>query len=99
MDKMVVLAVTIHIKKEKIAEASDFFSTFVPRARSEKGCVQYDLFRAKENTSVFYFFEKWVDKESFDLHSDQPYLKEFHARFDEFLAQPNHVLYLKPYGD
>lgn len=93
---MVVLAVTIRCRKEKVEVANNFFAAFVPRARSESGCVQYDLFHAKDDPSVFHFFEKWADQESYDLHSRQPYLIEFRARFEELLAEPNRVLYLLP---
>lgn len=93
---MVILAVSIRCKKEKVSESRDFFSSFVPWARSEPGCLQYDLFQAEGDPQVFYFFEKWADQETFDRHSAMPYLQEFHARFDELLEQKNQVLYLKP---
>ena len=93
---MVVLAVTIRCKKEKAKEAKAFFESFVARARAEVGCVQYDLFQAKNDPQVFYFFEKWADQHTFDLHSAQPYLQEFHSRFDELLEQKNHVLFQAP---
>jgi quinol monooxygenase YgiN len=91
---MVILAVTIRCKKEKKDEAKEFFQSFVPRARSEAGCIQYDLMQADDDEQKFYFFEKWADRATFDLHSQQPYLKEFHSRFSELLAQPNEVTYL-----
>ena len=93
---MVVLAVTIRCRKEKVEVAKDFFAAFVPQARSEPGCVQYDLFQAKDDPSVFHFFEKWTDQAAYDLHSRQSYLTEFHARFGELLSEPNRVLYLTP---
>jgi quinol monooxygenase YgiN len=93
---MIVLAVTIRCKKEKLRAAHDFFASFVPKARAEPGCIQYDLFQATADPAVFYFFEKWADQTSFDLHSKQLYLLEFHARFGELLAEPNQVLYLAP---
>ena len=96
---MIVLAVTIRCKKEKITEAHRFFSSFVPCARGETGCLQYDLFQSKDDPQIFYFFEKWADQTTFDLHSSQSYLKEFHARFAELLEQPNHVLYLTPIAE
>lgn len=91
---MIVLSVRILCKKAKVEEARAFFSTFVPRARGEHGCIQYDFFQGKEDPHIFYFFEKWSDQEAFDLHSNQSYLREFHARFGELLEQPNDVLFL-----
>lgn len=93
---MIVLAVTIRCKKEKISEAKRFFSAFVERARSEPGCVHYDLFQGRDDAQIFYFFEKWADAESFEIHSRQPYLGEFHDRFGELLEEPNKLLYLSP---
>lgn len=92
---MIVLAVNIRCKKEKVEEARSFFSSFTSRARAEDGCIQYDLFQAQEDPQVFFFFEKWSDERSFKLHSEQSYLKEFHARFDELLETRNQVLFLK----
>ena len=93
---MIILAVNIRCKKEKVEEARAFFSSFVARARGETGCMQYELFQAQSDPQIFYFFEKWADQAAFDLHSAQPYLKEFHSRFDELLEQPNQVLFLSP---
>jgi quinol monooxygenase YgiN len=91
---MIVLSVRIRCKKEKVGEVLPYFSTFVIRARSEHGCIQYDLFQGKDDPQTFYFFEKWADHGAFDRHSSQPYLREFHDRFDELMERPNDILFL-----
>lgn len=93
---MVILAVKIRCRPNQIESAEKLFSTFPSQATNERGCIQYELFRSEKDPQLFYFFEKWADQKSFDEHSEQPYLKEFHRRFDELLECPNEVLFLNP---
>jgi len=93
---MKVLAVTIKVKKDKVEVAESFLRSFLEPSRSEKGCIQYDLFQSTEDRQIFYFFEKWKDDQAIEEHGSQPFLKEFHDRFDELLEEPNQILWLSP---
>ncbi|MEZ4815283.1 MAG: putative quinol monooxygenase [Bdellovibrionota bacterium] len=95
---MVILAVKIKVKADKVLEAEKFFSLFPQRAQSEKGCLQYELFRVPTDSQLFYFFEKWATQEEFNEHSSQPYLKEFASRYSEILECPNEVLFLENFN-
>jgi len=91
---MITLSVYITCKSEKAKEARRFFESFVGKARSEPGCIQYDLYQVEGETSHFYFFEKWKDKPAFEAHSSQDYLVEFKRRYSELLEKPNQVTFL-----
>lgn len=91
---MVNLIVRIHCKKEKTSEAKTFFKTFVPKARSEEGCLYYDFLVSRDEQGVFYFIEKWTSQELFEKHLKQTYVEEFRSRFDELLEEKNQLTYL-----
>jgi len=91
---MIVLAVKIRSKAEKIEETAQFLGKFPEKANQEPGCLQYELLRGARDPQLFFFFEKWEDQTALDRHNTQSYLKEFHTRFDELLECPNEVLFL-----
>ena len=93
---MIILAVTVRPKPEKAAETLALLSTFPALAQKEKGCVQYEFFVAKDLPDTFYFFEKWADEESYQLHRKQVYLSNFRERGPELLTRPNEVVFLRP---
>src|SRR5882757_4920185 len=43
------------------------------QARSEKGCVFYEVFRDTRDSNVFVLFENWADQESISRHIEMPY--------------------------
>ena len=91
---MIVLAVKIHCRPDKIEETARFLGEFPAKANREPGCLQYELFRGAKDPQLFFFFEKWESQAALDAHNRQSYLKEFHARFTELLDRPNEVLFL-----
>ncbi len=60
----------------------------VAPARSEKGCINYDLHQSVEDKSVFIFYENWTSKEALDRHLEMPYLDAFDEKVEAMLAEP-----------
>ena len=88
---MITLSVTIHCKLDQVEKARDLFRSFVPRARSETGCLLYVLTEGEIEFGLFHFYEQWETQAALDAHNQQDYLKEFHARFEELLQTKNQV--------
>ena len=62
------LIVTFKVQPGK---AEDFAGAFVPLAEithAEKGCEQYQLFRATDNPDTIVLLERWTTAEDLDAH-------------------------------
>ena len=68
-------------------------------ARSEEGCINYDLHQSKENPSRFMFYENWKSQEDLDKHLQMPYLKAFREKAGDLLAEPTSMTLHKMIGD
>lgn len=93
---MINLAVTIRARPETREEVSKILQGFVRQAKSEPGCLHYELFVSRDDGNLFYFFEKWADEPTYATHRRMPYLQAFRERATELLAAPNQVLFLTP---
>ena len=60
-------------------------------ARSEEGCINYDLHQSKEDPSRFMFYENWKSQEDLDKHLQMPYLKAFREKAGDLLAEPTRI--------
>jgi quinol monooxygenase YgiN len=61
-------------KEEQLREELE---ALIQPTRSEEGCLNYDLHRGKEDSSVFIFYENWRSQQDLDEHLEKPYLQEF----------------------
>ena len=68
-------------------------------ARSEEGCINYDLHQSKEDPSRFMFYENWKSQEDLDKHLQMPYLKAFREKAGDLLAEPTSMTLHKMIGD
>ena len=66
---------------------SELLNLVVP-SRLDDGCINYDLYQATVDKSVFIFHENWNSKENLDKHLQTPHLKSFAAKADTMLAEP-----------
>ncbi len=77
---MISLIATITAKADKIEELKAELLKLVELTTQEPGCIQYILHQEIENPQIFRFYEQFKDKEAFDFHSNQPYIKNNAAR-------------------
>jgi quinol monooxygenase YgiN len=62
--------------------------SLVEPAHAETGCIKYDLYQARDNTTLFMFYECWKSKDDLEKHLQKPYIKSFMETADELLAEP-----------
>ena len=62
--------------------------SLVELTRTETGCISYDLYQARDNTTLFMFYECWESKDDLEQHLQKPYIKNFMETADELLAEP-----------
>ncbi|MFX1397536.1 MAG: putative quinol monooxygenase [Promethearchaeota archaeon] len=82
----VTLIVKIRVKEGKMDEAISLLKVMVPKIKeSEPGCLEYVPYTIKgpENENLIVFYEKYADKEAFDLHNKN--LKTNMAEFNKIL--------------
>ena len=60
----------------------------VEPTRAETGCILYDLYQARDDTSLFMFYECWKSRDDLEKHLQKPHIKNFMETADELLAVP-----------
>jgi len=85
---MISITAIIKSKQENIEEVKNIIHNLVTQTRKEAACIRYDL-HTTEN--VFIIWEEWKDQAGLDIHNNQPYLQDFIATSDSFVATPIQV--------
>lgn len=62
-------------------------SALLDPTREEGGCLQYDLHRSSDDSSVFVFYETWKSRQDLELHLAKPYLQALLGQVDELFAE------------
>ncbi|MDH0893003.1 MULTISPECIES: putative quinol monooxygenase [Pseudomonas] len=76
-----------HTRPERAEAFERLFRAHVETSRAESGCLQYHMLRDAEDPTLFIFFEVWASKAHLVVHSDQPHMRDFHARRMEYLRR------------
>jgi len=61
---------------EEDAVAAELRKLIAP-ARSEKGCIAYDLHRSVEDPTVFVLYETWESRHLLERHLTSPLMKQY----------------------
>lgn len=74
----VILVVKVKVKKEFEEEVFTFMKALHKLTHEfDKGCIQYDLHKVKDEESTFCFVETWEDQESLDAHTQAGHYVNF----------------------
>jgi quinol monooxygenase YgiN/ketosteroid isomerase-like protein len=76
-----------HAKPEKAEELRDLLVSFAERSRAEEGCLGSWINQDAGDPHLFVFYEIWATRKDLARHLAQPYMKEFLAGRDEYLAK------------
>lgn len=80
----VILTVKVKVKEEFEKEVYKSMQLLHKLTHKEdRGCLQYDLHRVKDETSSFFFFEKWESKEMLDEHMAKDHFINFQKENEE----------------
>lgn len=74
---MVVLIAKNVVAKKNEAEYIQLAKKMVEETRKEIGCIYYDLVQDTNETGVFYFVEKYTDREAVVFHKASPHFKTY----------------------
>lgn len=74
-------------RPEKAAEFEALFRAYVEPSRAEPGCIEYHMLRAKEDPTLFIFYEIWASQAHLDVHSALPHMKALFAKRMEYLER------------
>lgn len=63
--------------------------------KNEKGCLMYIPHVSTDNPAEITFFEKYIDQESFEIHSSTQYFKEFKENLRELVSGDSKLTFMK----
>jgi len=72
----VVLAVRWVARDGEEERVAELLRQMTPASRSEPGCLQYDVYRAKDDVREFFLFERYVDEAAFAAHGASQHFRE-----------------------
>lgn len=88
MAKPINLTAKITAKPQHSDMLREILIGFPALARSEKGCLRYELFQSKEADNVFFFIERWASDNDLQKHLQQGYIQRFQERIETLLELP-----------
>ncbi len=83
--KTVIVWAGLKVKEGFVQEFKDIAKPVVESTRREAGCIKYDLLQDCDNSTVFYFFEEYVDDAAFEAHRNMPYMHDFRPKREKCL--------------
>jgi quinol monooxygenase YgiN len=66
-------------------------TSLVEITRGEKGCINYDLHRGKEDPSEFMFYENWETMQTLEDHWAAPHLVRLKSIASDLFVAPSDV--------
>ena len=72
----VVLAVTWVAKEGEADAVGRPLAQAIPLSRAEPGCLQYDVYRDRDDPNRFFLFERYVDEAALEAHGASPHFQE-----------------------
>lgn len=73
----VIIAARLYVKSGSIGEFKRLAAPLIEATRQEKGCLQYDLYQDISDSTAFFFYEVYADRDAQELHSGSEYLARF----------------------
>lgn len=86
--KKVSVVAYIKAKPGQEAALKPLLMELLAPTRAEAGCLNYDLHQAKDNPSLFLFYENWESLDHLMKHSESAHLKRFREQAGDLLAAP-----------
>ncbi len=92
MPKVTVVA-RVKAKSGKEGAVERELLQLVRETRREAGCLNYDLHRSADDSTVFLFYENWESLDHLNRHAESAHIKAFRAKAatDELLDAPTQI--------
>ena len=73
---MVLIIAKNTVKPEKIEDFLEITKPLIEGSNAEAGCIEYNLYRDRENSNIMTFVEKWKDTDAIKAHQNAPHYVE-----------------------
>lgn len=90
-NKTIRVVATVTALADKTTAAQAILQQIITPTRQERGCLNYQLLRNKDNPAEFLFIEEWIDKEAMEAHLTTPHVQEALANVMPLLAMVPHI--------
>ena len=88
MKQPLTITIRIVVKSGMEEKFKQEYLSIIPFILNEEGCINYNLYQSKNDTSVFMLYENWVSQEDYAKHLQMSYMKVVNEKADLFLAEP-----------
>ena len=89
---MLSVSVTLEIKPEEVDRFLSLFQAVIAGAAAdEEGCLQYDLSRSAEHSTVFHVYEVYRDAAALEAHRASPHFVAWSAVASEVVQRDGRV--------
>lgn len=75
-EQLTIIA-TMTAKPGKAEALGEALRALVPPSRRDVGCINYDLHRSLEDSSVWVMYENWTSIEALKLHESSSHFQHF----------------------
>jgi len=73
---MIVVTAQNFIDLNKLNEFKELSEELIRKTLNENGCIEYEVFRDKDNKELFCFVEKWKSKKDLEKHFESEHFKK-----------------------
>ncbi|MGR5232605.1 putative quinol monooxygenase [Vibrio sp. WZ-1] len=91
---MIHLTAAFHAKPEHALQLKQALEAMLEPTRNEAGCLRYQLFQDKNDSTQFLFQEQFADQAAFDQHCKTEHFQTLLASLDGLLlSEPKLTFY------
>ncbi len=88
---MIILAGSVRLPAEKLAEARPVMARMIEASRAEEGCVAYCFAEDLLEPGLIRIFEVFRDGEAQKLHAESAHMKEWRAAWPALEIGDRHI--------
>ncbi len=88
MKQSLTITIRILVKSGMEEKFKQEYLSIIPFILNEEGCINYNLYQSKNDSSVFILYENWISQEDYAKHLQMSYMKVVNEKADLFLAEP-----------
>lgn len=91
---MLVIVAKCIVKPEGVEKFKNITRELIAKSQQETGCVEYNLYQAKDENNVFSFIEKWQDENAFNAHTQTKHFVDLLPKIGELtITAPGITIY------
>lgn len=89
MGKPVTITVNLKAKPEFVKRLQKVLTDLIAPSRGETGCLTYNMLQSTEDPQRFLLYMTWQDEESFQRHTQSPWVQDFdQTQAGQLLEEP-----------